>query len=241
MGVCSVLPAEGIVIEILGMRRCASNRGMRLIQPDCTHGSAWPGQPWHRIHVDYAGPPDGKMVLVIVDSHSKYIDAHIVNAATSCATITKLRQTFPTHGLPSVLVSENATCFKSSEFEEFCRLNAIQHVTSAPFRPASNGAAERAVQMVKAGLRKTEGRDMETRLYRFLLLYRVTPQATTGQAPAELLMRRKPRTRKNLVKPDIKDTVLRKQGNECDTSSAYYTFYTGDVVWAMNFAGSQGY
>ena len=174
------------------------------------HPWEWPGQPWHRIHVDYPGPMDGKMVLVIVDAHSKYIDAHIVNAATSSATITKLRQTFATHGLPSALVSDNATCFKSSEFEEFCRLNGIQHVTSAPFRPASNGAAERAVQTVKAGLRKTEGRDMQTRLYRFLLHYRVTPQTTTGQAPAELLMGRKPRTRMHLVQPDIKDTVLRK-------------------------------
>ena len=69
------------------------------------HPWEWPGQPWHRIHVDYA--MDGKMVLVIVDAHSKYIDAHIVNAATSSATIMKLRQTFATHGLPSVLVSDN--------------------------------------------------------------------------------------------------------------------------------------
>ena len=34
------------------------------------------------------------MMFAIVDAHSKYIVAHIVNAATSSATITKLRQTF---------------------------------------------------------------------------------------------------------------------------------------------------
>ena len=102
-------------------------------------------------------------MLDIGDAHSKYIEAHIVNAATSSATITKLRQTFSTHGVPSVLVSDNATCFKSSEFKELYRLNGIQHVTSAPSRPASNGAAGRAGQAVKAGLRKTEVRDMETR------------------------------------------------------------------------------
>ena len=81
---------------------------------------------------------------------------------------------------------------------------------------------------------------METRLYRFLLHYRVTPQTTTGQAPAELLMGRKPRTRMHLVQPDIKDTVLRKQGKECDshTSSTDCTFYAGDAVGAMNFAGT---
>ena len=121
----------GMFVEMLKQCKCLVNR-------------------WH-ISID------GKMVLVIVDAHNKYIDAHIVNAATSSAIIIKLRQTFATHDLPSALVSDNATCFKSSEFEEFCRLNGVQHVTSAPSRPASNGAAERAVQTVKAGLRKTEG------------------------------------------------------------------------------------
>ena len=31
----------------------------------------WPGKPWSRIHLDYAGPFQGRMFLVIVDSHSK--------------------------------------------------------------------------------------------------------------------------------------------------------------------------
>ena len=81
---------------------------------------------------------------------------------------------------------------------------------------------------------------LRTACQHFLLHYRVTPQTTTGQAPAELLMGRKPRTHMHLVQPDIKDTVLRKQGKECDshTSSTDYTFYAGDAVWAMNFAGT---
>ena len=54
------------------------------------------------------------------------------------------------------------------------------------------------------------------------------------------MMGRKLRTRVNLVQPDIKDTVLRKQGKECDsyTSSTDYSFYAGDAVWAINFAGT---
>ena len=60
----------------------------------------------------------------------------------------------------------------------------------------------------KAGLRNPEGRDTETRLYRFLLHIRVTYQATAYQPPTELLVGRKPRTRMNVVRPDIKATVL---------------------------------
>lgn len=87
--------------------------------------------------MDYFGPFEGKMILVIVDAHSKFIDAHVVNAATSSATITKLRQTFAMLGIPHMLVSNNGTCFTSDEFQQFCSLNGVKHVKCAPY-PASN-------------------------------------------------------------------------------------------------------
>ena len=59
------------------------------------HPWEWPDRPWTRIHVDYAGPVKGKMILVMVDPHSKWIDAHVVNSATSQATIGKLQLVFP--------------------------------------------------------------------------------------------------------------------------------------------------
>ena len=34
------------------------------------HPWEWPEQPWARIHIDYAGPFRGKIILVMVDSHS---------------------------------------------------------------------------------------------------------------------------------------------------------------------------
>ena len=139
-----------------------------------------PGQPWHRIRIVYAGPFEGRMILIIVDAHSKYIDAHIVPSATTDVTLTKLRQTFATLGLPCVLVSDNGTCFTSAQFDEFCKLNGIKHITSSPYHPASNGLAERAVQTVKTALRKTTG-NLEDRLYRVLSAYRTTPQTPCGQ------------------------------------------------------------
>ena len=74
----------------------------------------WSAQPWSRIHIDYAGPIQGKMFLVVVDAHSKWIEVSIVNSATSFVTIQKLRSMFSTHGLPRVVVSDNGSVFTIS-------------------------------------------------------------------------------------------------------------------------------
>ena len=71
------------------------------------------------------------MIVVTVDAHSKYIDAHVVTSATTASTLLKLRQTFATHGLPCTLVSDNGTAFTSQEFQTCCKINGIKHTRSA--------------------------------------------------------------------------------------------------------------
>ena len=63
----------------------------------------------------------------------------------------------------------------SQEFQTFCRKNDSKHIRCAPYHPASNGLAERAAYTLKADM-KTLGPDRETRMYRFLSRYRVTPK-----------------------------------------------------------------
>ncbi len=38
----------------------------------------WPSRPWSRLHVDFAGPFMGKTLLIVIDAHSKWIDASVV-------------------------------------------------------------------------------------------------------------------------------------------------------------------
>ena len=80
------------------------------------HPWDWPSRPWARLHVDYAGPFMGKMFLVLIDAHSKWMDVHTVPSATSHSTISVLRTIFASHGLPEILESDNGTAFTSSEF-----------------------------------------------------------------------------------------------------------------------------
>ena len=63
-----------------------------------------------RVHIDYAGP-FMEMFLVIVDAHTKWIEVHKTTLSLSAATISLLRSTFATLGLPEVIVSDNAAKF----------------------------------------------------------------------------------------------------------------------------------
>ena len=86
-----------------------NNCQMMLKAPAQTpmHPWEWPQRPWSRLHIDYAGPFLGKMFLVTVDAHSQWIEADMVDNATSTGTIRKLRQMFATHGIPETIVSDN--------------------------------------------------------------------------------------------------------------------------------------
>ena len=57
------------------------------------------------------------MFLVVIDSHSKWLEVHEVSTATSALTFQKLRTMFAMHGLPDTLVSDNGSVFTSKEFQ----------------------------------------------------------------------------------------------------------------------------
>ena len=157
-----------------------------------------------------------------------------MSAATSQSTIERLRSVFATHGLPEVLVSDNGTPFTSAEFATFTRANGIKHLTSAPYHPASNGLAERGVQTLKTAIKKADGGgSLESQICRFLFQYRLTPHSTTGVSPAELLLNRRPRSRLDLLYPDVSSRVRKnqvKQKANHDNHSRKRTFNVGDLV-----------
>nr|XP_054759939.1 uncharacterized protein K02A2.6-like [Lytechinus pictus] len=103
---------------------------------------------------------------------------------------------------------------------------------------ASNGAAERTVRVVKEALKKqvfdgSSKFSMKRRLANFLLKYRTTPQSTTGFTPAELLMKRRLRTRLSLILPDLSQKVENKQSSQkryFKGSRRYRSFDVGENV-----------
>ena len=203
---------QDIVKKVKDCNKCQANQKTPAEAP--LHPWEWPGLPWSRIHVDYAGPYKGEMFLVVINAYSKWLEVHCMKSTTSSATIEKLREIFAIHGLPATLVSDNGSNFTSSEFEEFMKRNGIKHIKVAPYHPASNGLAERAVRVFKEGFEKMGEGSIQTKLSRFLLSYRTTPHSTTGVPPSELLMKRKLRTQLDRLYPNVADRVRSKQSKQ---------------------------
>lgn len=219
---------------------CQSSRKLPPVAP--LHPWTWPEKPWSRVHIDYAGPLEGKWFLLIVDAHSKWMEIHITNSTTSAATIELLRKSLAALGLPDVIVSDNATTFMSEEFAEFLRRNGIRHLRAPPYHPASNGLVERAVQTFKEGIKRLKAGSLCTRLSRFLFKYRITPHSTTGQTPAELLWGRKLRSQMDLLHPDLDKKVHQTQNRQKqahDVHAKPQVFAVGDTVFARNYRQGQ--
>ena len=148
---------------------------------------------------------------------------------------------FATHGLPEIVVTDNASGFKSEEFGEFLQKNNIRKLHSAPFHPATNGLAERNVQTFKNAMRKmletnTSKESVQNLISRFLFTYRITPHSVTGISPAEALMNRKLNNVFNMLKPcaDRKARMLAARNPRNDKKMRF--FDVGEVVWIRNYA-----
>lgn len=75
----------------------------------------------------------------------------------------------------------------------------------------------------------------------FLMTYRVTPHATTGESPAKLLMGWNLRTRLDPLKPDTSDKVRQKQDNmklSKHSGSNVHYFTVGQSVMVRDYGGN---
>ena len=108
----------------------------------------WSTEPWQRIHIDYA-EVKGQLFLLMVDSHSKWMEVFPMRSTTAEATIEVLRALFSRYELPLELVSDNGPQFKTREFQTFLKMNCTKHTLCPPYHPSTNGLAERHAQTFK--------------------------------------------------------------------------------------------
>jgi len=162
-----------------------------------------PHRPWGRVHLDFFEISRGKPFIIAADGLSGWIDADECNGLGAKEAIKFCRKLFRMQGVCDVLVADNGPAFRSEEFIQFCKSNGVELIYSPPYSPATNGVAERAVQTVKNFLKKTEEREWPAKLDSFLLGHNSTPKPSTGVAPAEFNLGRRPQTLLDKIHPNV--------------------------------------
>ena len=111
-------------------------------------------------------------------------------------TIGFLHELFARFGVVDCVVNDNRSQFTSIEFNEFCEIFQIKHITTLQCHPRSNGQAERFVDTLKRALNKASGTPTDKALQQFLQVYRIKPNPNTPLAvsPAETMFARKIRS-----------------------------------------------
>ncbi|KAK8392810.1 hypothetical protein O3P69_014921 [Scylla paramamosain] len=128
-------------------RSCIKCTEKRAAPPQCAvHHWERTRAPWQRVHADFAGPINGTMLLVVVDSFLKWTEAIPIKSTTAERTIHEFSALSSRFGLPPHYLVSLDYLLTSEEMASFTR-------RVAPYHPSSNGPAERAVRTVKEGVR----------------------------------------------------------------------------------------
>ena len=167
-------------------------------RPESLQMSPLPPEPWDTVHVDFCGPfPTGEYLLVVIDAYSRFPEVEVVHSTAAKGTLIRLDRIFATHGIPTILKSDNGPLFFGEEFTAHMLEMGISHQKITPLWPQANSEAENFMKPLTKAVHAAHaaGRDWKKDLYRFLLNYRATPHTTTGIAPAQLLFNRKIKTK----------------------------------------------
>ena len=207
--------------------------------------SEGPPHPWHTVGSDlfYFQRID---FLVVVDYFSKYLIVRKIPNSTSSAVIKELGMIFSEFGKPQIFRSDNGPCYSSQEFKFFMQNWLIEHRTSSPHYPQSNGLAESMVKVSKNLIEKAVRQELPWN--QLLLDYRCTPISSEIPSPAEILFGRKLRSSITILPSQVmndriskqKELIAKKEGkfytNTKDFQDSFKAlpFEAGQNVWLQN-------
>ena len=204
-----------------------------------------PPHPWHTLGSDlfYFQRID---FLVVVDYFSKYLIIRKIPNSTSSAVIKELGMIFSEFGNPLVFRSDNGPCYSSQEFKFFMQNWQVEHRTSSPHYPQSNGLAESMVKVSKNLIEKALRQDLPWN--RLLLDYRCTPISSEIPSPAEILFGRKFRSSISILPSQVlndriskqRELIAKKEGKFYTSTQDFQDrikalpFEAGQNVWLQN-------
>ena len=155
--------------------------------PQTTLGHEVPPVPWSKVATDifhYESQP----YLLIVDYTSRFPIVRKLKSMSVQNVAVHFKSIFLEYGWPDTIVSDNGPCYAAELFTNLMKEYVVNHITSSPHYPQSNGLAEKFVHIMKNLFHKAkeEGADIE----KYLMIYRNTPLASTSKSPMQMLQQR---------------------------------------------------
>lgn len=74
--------------KVAGCQMCQETRQAPSKAP--VHPWEFTKNPWSRLHIDFAGPFKGKVFLLVVDSHSKWLEVSLMESMSTRAVLEEL-------------------------------------------------------------------------------------------------------------------------------------------------------
>ena len=105
---------------------------------------------------------EGASYLFVVDYASRFPVVCKLTSMTGQHIANQCKLIFSEYGWPETLISDNGPCYTAEVFTNLMREYNVNHITSSPHYPQSNGLAEKYVQLLKNLFYKTkeEGKDL---------------------------------------------------------------------------------
>ena len=182
-----------------------------------------PDRPWQKVATDLF-ELNGVTYSVLVDYFSNFVEVDRLASMSACNVVKALSTQFARYGIPEVLISDNGPCYASAEFRAFTENLDIEHRTSSPGYPKSNGKAENAVCTVKQLYKKAieSGQNPEWAL----LTWRNVPMEGIGVSPSQIMFGRPSRTFlpqvRSTLTPSSSASVSRALQSQKATQARYY-------------------
>ena len=133
-----------------------------------------------------------KHILVVVDSYSKWMEAHPLRSqeATEVAAVL-YREVITRYGAPRTLISDRGQTFMSKLTAAMCELFQITRHHVSAYHPATNSVVERANSIILQGFRmycKDQQDDWPEILPSIMMAHRMTPCTQASQVSPFFLL-----------------------------------------------------
>ena len=159
--------------------------------PDTALGHEISSVSWSKVATDIFHFKS-KSYLLVVDYTSRFPIVRELKSMSAQHIAEHFKLIFLEYGWPDTLVSDNRLCYVAKMFTNLMKEYTVNHITSSPHYPQSNGLAEKFVHIVKNLFYKVK--EEGTDIHKCLMIYHNTPLQSMSKSPMQMLQQRSARS-----------------------------------------------